>query len=113
MTQFLSIALLVVLAIAAVLFFVLKSQIKKRQEAEVEASQYKAACANLTDIAEGLKEKLAERTAALQTAQRQSNQITEDANEKRKDVNSAPDASLVDRANSLFGGVSNNKGSGN
>jgi hypothetical protein len=47
-----------------------------------------------------------ERADRLLAATQQTAALTEEANGERKEVNETPDAGLVDRANSLFGGGS-------
>ena len=88
-------------AVCAVLWLILSAQIKRAKKAEAEAGRLHDAFWQVARKAE-----------ALQTAQKQTTKITEEANAERLEVTAAPDTDLVNRANALFGGgVPNNKNS--
>jgi Tfp pilus assembly protein PilO len=88
-------AVYIILALAAIcviLGFIVSLQIKRARKAEAEAARLHDAFWRVARKAE-----------ALQTAQKQTTQITEEANAERRELNAAADSDLVSRANALFG----------
>jgi Tfp pilus assembly protein PilO len=79
-------------AVCAVTGLILSTQIKRARRAEAEAARLNDAFGQAARKAE-----------ALQTAQKQTAQITEEANAERQKLNAAADSALVSRANALFG----------
>jgi Tfp pilus assembly protein PilO len=78
--------------VCAVTGFILSTQIKRAGKAEAEAARLHDAFWQVTRKAE-----------ALQAAQKQTTQITEEANAERRKLNTAADRDLASRANALFG----------
>jgi uncharacterized membrane protein len=76
----------------AVTGFILSAQIKRAKRAEAEAARLHDAFWQAARKAE-----------ALQSAQKQTTRITEEANAERQELNDTADGDLVARANALFG----------
>jgi biopolymer transport protein ExbB/TolQ len=79
-------------AACAITGVILCLQIKRAGKAEAEAARLHDAFWQVARKAE-----------ALQTARKQTTQITEEANAKRQKLNTTADSDLVSRANDLFG----------
>jgi Tfp pilus assembly protein PilO len=79
-------------AVCAVMGFILSLQIKRAKKAEAEAARLHDAFWQVAGKAE-----------ALQGAQKQTTQIMEEANAERQNLNATADGDLVSRANALFG----------
>jgi Tfp pilus assembly protein PilO len=79
-------------AACAITGVILCLQIKRAGKAEAEAARLHDAF-----------RQVARKAAALETAQKQTTQITEEANAERRKLNTASDSDLVSRANALFG----------
>lgn len=90
--------LLALVLVCAVLFLILRSQIKAKKKADAEIARLTSAY-----------KEVSEQAKALAKAQKENTKITEEANEKRRELNSASDGDLADRANNLFGGMQDNK----
>jgi uncharacterized membrane protein len=84
--------ILALIAVCAVTGFILSLRIKRDRRAEAEAARLHDAFRQAARKAE-----------ALQAAQKQTTQITEEANAERRELNAAADSDLVSRANALFG----------
>ena len=84
--------ILALAAVCAVTGFIISVQIKRARKAETEAAGLRAAF-----------RQAGRRAEALQTAQKQTTQIMEEANAERRNLNAAADGDLVSRANALFG----------
>ena len=101
MTIALVLAVLIALAIV-VLACVLKAQAKKLKAAEARAAQAerdRAGYRRAFDDAE-------ERAFNLQLALKKNSRVEKEANNERQELAATPDSELVNRANNLFGGVS-------
>jgi Tfp pilus assembly protein PilO len=79
-------------AVCAVLGFMLAIQIKRAKKAEAETARVHDAF-----------RQVAGKARALQAAQKQTTHITEEANAERQKLNAAADSDLASRANALFG----------
>lgn len=90
--------ILALVLVCAMLFLILRFQIKAKKKAEDEVSRLTSA---YKEASHQLK--------ALILAQKKNTKITEEANEKRQELNDTSDDDLADRANNLFGGMQNNK----
>ncbi len=85
--------LLALVLLCAVLFLILRYQIRAKKKAEAEVSR-------LT----GSYQQLVQKLKALEEAQKKNAKITEEANDKRRELNNTTDDELICRANRLFGG---------
>jgi hypothetical protein len=94
MIQFFLIALLVMAVISAAAILIAVSQGKRAAKAEKEVSALHDAFWEVREKAERLQ-KVIDASAKVEVK----------ANEERKELDRTPDADLVNRANTLFGGV--------
>jgi predicted Holliday junction resolvase-like endonuclease len=91
-------AVLILIAICAILVIVICVLAKRNRKAKQEAAALHEALSQVKDRAE-----------RLQKANRNTAKVEENANAQRQELNSTPDAGLVNRANSLFNMHDNEK----